>query len=65
MSQVRADKVISAEELEAMTPDERHRVLNESIVTDLTEIPAETLERFRARGRQLLEERAATKPTSG
>ena len=64
MSQVRADKVVSAEELEAMTPDERRHVLDESILSDPLELPPETLERFRYRGRQLLAERAPIRPSS-
>ncbi|GMU79686.1 MAG: hypothetical protein AMXMBFR46_24760 [Acidimicrobiia bacterium] len=34
-------KLITAEELEAMSPDERAAVINERIVTDIDELPPE------------------------
>jgi len=50
-------KVWTAAELERMTPEERQRLFDESVVTDLTQLDPEFLERVRARGRVLLEER--------
>ena len=51
------DHIWTAEELERLTPDERDRVVKASIVTDLSKVPPECLERIRATGRRLLEER--------
>jgi hypothetical protein len=44
-------------EIEAMDPDERQRLFDERIVTDLSEIDPAFLERARAHGRRLMEER--------
>lgn len=56
------DRVWTAAELERLTPDERQRLLNERVVTDLSELPPEFLARVRAAGRVLLEERGAISP---
>ncbi len=56
------DKVWTAAELEQLTPDERHRVFNEGIVTDLDQLSPEFLDRVRARGRVLLAERGLVAP---
>lgn len=50
-----ADKVWTAEELEQMTPAERHALFRASVVTDLSQAPEELL----ARARRRVEERAA------
>jgi hypothetical protein len=51
------ERIWTAEELEQMTPDERHRIVGEGIVTDLGQVAPEFLERVRAKSRALLEER--------
>jgi hypothetical protein len=53
------DKVLTAAELEQMTPDERQRVLDDRVVTDLADVSPEFLARVRAKGRALLEEHGA------
>ncbi len=53
-------KLISATELEEMTPDERAAVVNERIVTDLDELPPEFRARVMATGQKLAAERAQT-----
>jgi hypothetical protein len=50
-------KLITAEELEAMSPDERAAAVNERIVTDLDELPAE----FRAQVVATAEQLAAAR----
>ncbi len=49
-----ASKIITAEELENMTPTERRAVFDASIVTDLNDAPAELLARTRRRVEQLI-----------
>lgn len=56
------DKLWTAAELERLTPDERHRVINEGVVTDLDQLPPDFLARIRAKGRALLEERGIVAP---
>ncbi|MGQ0521418.1 MAG: hypothetical protein ACT4PX_09755 [Actinomycetota bacterium] len=56
------DKVWTAAELERLTPDERHRVINEGVVTDLERLSPEFLARVRAKGRALLEQRGLVSP---
>src|SRR5687767_9646474 len=56
------DHIWTAEELERLTPDERDRVVKASIVADLSKVPPEFLERIRATGRRLLEERGVIPP---
>jgi hypothetical protein len=51
------DRIWTAAELEQMTPDERKRLLDERVVTDLSTVSPEFLARVRAKGRALLEER--------
>jgi hypothetical protein len=51
------ERVWTAEELEQLSPDERHRVVNEGVITDLARVPPEFLDRVRRRRRELLEER--------
>lgn len=51
------DRIWTAAELERLTPDERQRLLNERVVTDLSKVSPEFLAKVRAKGRVLLEER--------
>ena len=51
------DRILKAAELEQLTPEERQRLLNERVVTDLSEVSPEFLAKVRAKGRALLEER--------
>ena len=51
------DRIWTAAELELLTPDERQQLLNERVVTELSELDPEFVARVRARGRHLLEER--------
>ena len=48
--------LITAEELEAMSPDERAAVVNERIVTDLDELPTEFRAQVVATGQRLAAE---------
>lgn len=57
-----SEKVWTAAELEQLTPDERYRVFNESIVSDLDQLSPEFRDRVRSRGRALLEERGLVAP---
>lgn len=57
------DQVLTARDLERLTPDERHRVVNDGILTDLGVLPPEFLARVRAKGRALLETRGLIAPT--
>ncbi|MHB1853962.1 MAG: hypothetical protein ACYCS2_02755 [Acidimicrobiales bacterium] len=52
-----ADRTWTAADLESVTPDERHRLLNESVLTDPSEVAPEFLVRARLKGRSLLEAR--------
>ncbi|MCI0636423.1 MAG: hypothetical protein L0206_21275, partial [Actinobacteria bacterium] len=47
-----ADKVWTAEELEAMSPAEQDAIFQASLVFDLTEVPEALLEQARARVRE-------------
>lgn len=49
-------KILSAEELDAMTPDQRAAAFDERIVHDLDELPEEFRTRIMERGRRLGEE---------
>ncbi|MGH9225073.1 MAG: hypothetical protein ACRD2W_15140 [Acidimicrobiales bacterium] len=51
------DRIWTASELERMTPDERQRLFDERVVTDLSQVDPDFLERVRAKGRSLLEAR--------
>ncbi len=50
------------EELEKLSLAERHRAVDESIVTDLSTLPPEFVARIRRRGRELLSERGIELP---
>ena len=56
------DKLWTAAELERLTPDERYRVIDDGVVTDLEQLPPGFLARVRAKGRVLLEERGLVAP---
>lgn len=47
-----ADKVWSAEELEAMTPAEQDALFESSLITDPAQVPEAFLERVRDRARR-------------
>ena len=51
------DRIWTAVELERLTPDERQRLLDERVVTDLSELPPAFVAKVRAKGRALLEAR--------
>lgn len=51
-----AGKVWTAEELEAMTPAEQDAIFESSLITDLTQVPEEFLERVRTRVRRHIAE---------
>jgi hypothetical protein len=57
-------KVMTAAELEQLPLGERQRMAAEAIVTDLSQVPPEFLDRARKRGRELLEERGVVLPPS-
>lgn len=50
------EKLWTAGELEALTPEERQRLFDERVVTDLSQVSPEFLAKVRAKGRALLEE---------
>ena len=51
-----AAKIITAEDLEKMTPAKRQAAFDASIVTDLDDAPAELLARTRQRVRRMITE---------
>ena len=51
-----SDGIWTAAELEQMTPDERHRLVNDSVITDLSQLPEDTVARLRSSGRTLIEQ---------
>jgi hypothetical protein len=57
VSAVAERRIWKPAEIEAMEPEERQRLFDERIVTDLSEIDPVFLERARAHGRKLMEER--------
>jgi hypothetical protein len=54
--------VRTIEELEKLSLAERHRIVDESIVTDLSTLPPEFVARIRRRGRELLTGRGIAVP---
>ncbi|MCP3938902.1 MAG: hypothetical protein GY708_26445 [Actinomycetia bacterium] len=50
---VNTPRVLTVEELDAMTPDERAQAFNERIVTDLDELPAKFRDRVIETGQRL------------
>jgi hypothetical protein len=61
---VDGDKVWTAAEIELMAPDERYRLFNERVVTDLSTLPPEFVAKVRAKGKALLVERGLIEPES-
>jgi len=61
------DRIWTAAELEQLTPEERQHLLNERVVTDLSQVSPAFLEKVRAEGRALLEGRGviAHQPDAG
>ncbi len=53
-------KLLTALELDEMSPDERAAAVNDRVVADLDELPAEFRDRVVATGRRLAVERAQT-----
>lgn len=53
------ERIVTAAELELMTPDERHRLFNERVITDLSQVDPEFLAQVRAKARALHEERTS------
>jgi hypothetical protein len=58
------DHVWSAEELERLTPAERQRMLDERVVTDLSTLSDEFVDRIRREGRALMEQRGTASRAS-
>lgn len=56
-------RLITAAELEQLTPNERAALVNERVVTDLDDLDPDLVERLRSRGRELLEARGILDPT--
>lgn len=48
--------------MERLSPNERDRLLDERVVTDLAQVPPEFLDRVLAKGRRLLAERQLLDP---
>jgi hypothetical protein len=59
------DHVWTAEELERLGPAERQRLLDERVVTDLTTLPPDDVDRLRREGRKLMEQRGSTSRADG
>jgi hypothetical protein len=55
-----APRLITAEDLDAMSPDERARVVREHVVTDLDQLPDEFRRRVETTAGRLAEERRPT-----
>ncbi|WP_419946708.1 hypothetical protein [Candidatus Poriferisodalis sp.] len=51
-----AEKILTAAELEKLSPAERHALFEASIVTDLDEAPPQLVERARSRVQQKIAE---------
>jgi DNA replication initiation complex subunit (GINS family) len=51
------DRLWTAAELEKLSFEERQVLLNERVITDLSQVPPDFLERVQAHARALLEER--------
>lgn len=60
------DRIWSAEELEKLTPSERRRLLDERVVTDLSTLPDEFVDKIRREGSALMEHRdSASRASDG
>lgn len=60
LAPVADDHLWTAEELEKLTPQERQRLLAERVVTDLSSLAPDLVERIRPRGRTLMEQRGTS-----
>ncbi|MBW3536538.1 MAG: hypothetical protein KY395_02035 [Actinobacteria bacterium] len=58
------DHVWTAEELERLRPQDRQRLLDERVVTDVTTLPPDFVERVRREGRELMEQRGTASRTA-
>lgn len=56
------EKMWTAAELEELSPNDRHKLLNERVATDLSDVSPEFLARARSKGRSLLEAREVLGP---
>ena len=56
------ERIWTAAELERLTPEERQRLLDERVITDLSELSPEFVAKVRAKGRALLEARGIIAP---
>ncbi|MDZ7733916.1 MAG: hypothetical protein U5R31_13380 [Acidimicrobiia bacterium] len=54
--------ILSAEELEQLTPDERAKLVNERSTTDLSDLDPDFRARVEEKGRRLVEERGLLDP---
>lgn len=59
------DHVWTAQELEQLSPTERQRLLDERVVTDLTTLSPDYVDRLRREGRKLMEQRGSTSRADG
>jgi hypothetical protein len=59
------DKIWTAAELEDLEPNDHRRLFNDRVVTDLSEVSPEFLERARSAARALLEARGVLGKTVG
>ncbi len=60
------DRIWTAAELERLSLAERQQLLNDRVVTDLSKVPQEFLDRVRAEARVLIEQRGLiTHPGDG
>jgi hypothetical protein len=57
------DHLWTAEELEKLTPQERQRLLDERVVTDVSSLAPDLVGRIRDRGRALMEQRGTSSRT--
>jgi hypothetical protein len=62
LGEMAEDHLWTAAELEQLTPNERDRVVKAGMVTDLSKLPPDLVDRVRARGRRLLEQRGIAVP---
>lgn len=58
------EPILTAAELELMTPDERQRLLNERVITDLSQVDPEFLAKVKAKAREIHAARTPTDSTS-
>jgi hypothetical protein len=58
------DRLWTAAELEKLSFEDRQQLLRERVVTDLSKVPPEFLERVQTHARALLEERGLIPPRS-